>query len=105
MKRVLLLHTGGTLGMSGRKPTPLRPDTYGQQIVSRVPELAELAEIETRILCNLDSSDVGPDEWSVLADEVAKARERHDGVVVIHGTATMAYTAAALSFALPGLDR
>jgi L-asparaginase len=105
MKRVLLLHTGGTLGMSGRKPTPLRPDTYAQEIVSRVPEVAELAHIDTRILCNLDSSDIGPEEWSALAEEVAKARAEHDGMVVIHGTDTMAYTAAALSFALPGLDR
>jgi L-asparaginase len=103
MKRVLLLHTGGTLGMSGRKPTPLRPDTYAEEIVARVPELAELARIETRILCNLDSSDLGPEEWSALADEVAQAT--HDGVVIIHGTDTMAYTAAALSFALPGLNR
>jgi L-asparaginase len=105
VKRVLILHTGGTLGMSGRRPTPLSPDTYTQEIVARVPELAALATVETRILCNLDSSDVGPDEWSALADEVAQARAAHDGIVIIHGTDTMAYTAAALSFALAGLDR
>ena len=102
MKRVLILHTGGTLGMSGRRPTPLQPDTYAQEIVARVPELAALATVETRILCNLDSSDVGPDEWSALAEEVAQARAAHDGIVVIHGTDTMAYTASALSFALGG---
>jgi L-asparaginase len=105
MKRVLILHTGGTLGMAGRRPTPLAPDLYAQALEERVPELAELAEIETRILCNLDSSDIGPDEWSALADEVAKARAHYDGVVVIHGTDTMAYTASALSFALEELDR
>src|SRR6516164_379120 len=105
MKSVLLLHTGGTLGMSGRRPTPLSPDTYAQQILARVPELSALATVETRILCNLDSSDVGPDEWTALAGEVAGARATHDGIVIIHGTDTMAYTAAALSFALAGLDR
>jgi L-asparaginase len=105
MKRVLILHTGGTLGMSARRPSALAPDTYAHEILTRVPELAALATIETRILCNLDSSDVGPDEWSALADEVAAARAAHDGIVVIHGTDTMAYTAAALSFALGGLDR
>jgi L-asparaginase len=105
VKRVLILHTGGTLGMSGRRPTPLSPDTYAQQILARVPELSALATVETRILCNLDSSDVGPDEWSALAGEVAEARAAHDGIVVIHGTDTMAYSAAALSFALAGLDR
>jgi L-asparaginase len=105
VKRVLLLHTGGTLGMSGRRPTPLHPDAYANAILTRVPELAELATVETRILCNLDSSDIGPDEWSALVAEVDAARTHHDGVVVIHGTDTMAYTAAALSFGLAGLDR
>ena len=105
MKRVLILHTGGTLGMSARRPSALQPDTYAHEILSRVPELAALATIETRILCNLDSSDVGPEEWSALADEIAAARAAHDGVVVIHGTDTMAYTASALSFALVGLDK
>ncbi len=105
MKRVLVLHTGGTLGMSGRRPTPLAPDVYSQSLRTRVPELDELAEVDTRILCNLDSSDVGPDEWTALTDEIARARDSHDGVVIIHGTDTMAYTASALSFALEGLDR
>jgi L-asparaginase len=115
LKRVLILHTGGTLGMSGRdappaddprgrRPTPLAPDAYAEALVSRVPELQQLATVEARILCNLDSSDIGPDEWTALADEVAAARH-HDGVVIIHGTDTMAYTASALSFALGGLDR
>ena len=76
MKRVLILHTGGTLGMSARRPSALAPDTYAHEILSRVPELAALAAIETRILCNLDSSDLGPDEWSALADEIAAARAR-----------------------------
>ncbi|HEY2748034.1 MAG TPA: asparaginase, partial [Polyangia bacterium] len=105
MKRVLILHTGGTLGMSSRRPSALQPDTYAHEILSRVPELAALARVDTRILCNLDSSDVGPEEWSALADEIAAARAEHDGVVVIHGTDTMAYTASALSFALGGLDK
>ena len=105
LKRVLILHTGGTLGMSARRPSALAPDTYAHEILSRVPELAALATIETRILCNLDSSDIGPEEWSVLVDEIAAARAGHDGVVVIHGTDTMAYSASALSFALSGLDR
>jgi L-asparaginase len=91
--------------MSRRRPAPLSPDTYTQALVEHVPELAELAAIDTRILCNLDSSDLGPEEWVALANEIDAARATHDGVVVIHGTDTMAYTAAALSYALVGLDR
>ena len=113
-KNVLLLHTGGTLGMpprraadagAGGRALPLAPERYARELVAEVPELRALAAVETRILCNLDSSDVGPEEWSALAAEVAAARERADGIVIVHGTDTMAYTAAALSFALVGLDR
>jgi L-asparaginase len=105
LKKILILHTGGTLGMRARRPAPLSPDGFARSLTDAVPELAELATLTTRIICNLDSSDVGPDEWTALADEVARAREEHDGIVIIHGTDTMAYTAAALSFALRGLDR
>ena len=110
-KRVLLLHTGGTLGMPPRdgdaraRPGPLAPDRYARNLIEQVPELLQIATVETRILCNLDSSDIGPDEWVALADEIAAARAHHDGIVIAHGTDTMAYTASALSFALRGLDR
>jgi L-asparaginase len=100
--RVCLLHTGGTLGMTG---SPLEPGAYGARLLDHVPEIARIAEIEPRIVCNLDSSDMGPPQWTALAELVAEERERFDGFVVVHGTDTMAYTAAALAFALGGLDR
>lgn len=101
MSRVLLIHTGGTLGMTG---TPLEPGAYADALAERLPELNELAELETRIPFNLDSSDVGPSHWTALAELIAEARADYDGFVVVHGTDTMAYTASALSFALRGLD-
>ncbi|MFB6373000.1 MAG: asparaginase [Bradymonadaceae bacterium] len=101
MSRVLLIHTGGTLGMTG---TPLEPGAYADAIAQRLPELNELAELDTRIPFNLDSSDVGPAHWTELAELIAETRETYDGFVVVHGTDTMAYTASALSFALRGLD-
>lgn len=100
-KRVLLLHTGGTLGMRG---SPLEPAAYEAVLAEAVPELNRLARIDARIVCNLDSSDVGPPQWAALAEQVAAARGQVDGVVIVHGTDTMAYTAAALTFALRGLD-
>lgn len=101
-KRVLLLHTGGTLGMEG---TPLEPGAYSQALTERVRELVEIATLETRIVANLDSSDVGPSVWTQLAEEIARARSSFDGFVVVHGTDTMAFTASALAFALQGLDK
>ncbi len=101
-RRVLVLHTGGTLGMLG---TPLEPGVYAQALSERVPELDAIAELETEIVCNLDSSDVGPPEWTDVAAAIARRRTEFDGFVVVHGTDTMAYTAAALAFSLTGLDR
>lgn len=100
--RVLLLHTGGTLGMKG---SPLEPDQYAQALTDSVPELSQIANIDTRIVCNLDSSDINTEHWSELARLIDRSRDSYDGFVIVHGTDTMAYTASALSFALEGLDR
>jgi len=100
--KVLLLHTGGTLGMVG---TPLVPDAYGSRLLDAVPELLQLADIDIHIVCNLDSSDLGPPQWVDLASTIAGCHETYDGFVIVHGTDTMAYTAAALSYALEGLGK
>src|SRR5262245_30472689 len=91
--RLLLVHTGGTMMMRGGDPAPLRPDVYTQDLVTELPILRKIAEIETRILWNLDSSDIQPHHWVELAATVHEALPSYDGVVVIHGTDTMAYTA------------
>ncbi|MGM0556297.1 MAG: asparaginase [Myxococcota bacterium] len=102
MARVLLLHTGGTLGMTG---SPLKPDAYNSALTRAVPEITKLADVQTDIVFNLDSSDIGPSHWRELAERIAAARDDYDGFVIVHGTDTMAYTASALAFALRGLDR
>lgn len=91
--------------MRGGDPTPLEPDVYTRDLVAELPILRKLAEIETRILYNLDSADFQPHHWVELAQVIHSERERYDGFVIVHGTDTMAYTASALAFLLPGLDR
>ncbi|MDI1443263.1 asparaginase [Polyangium sp. 6x1] len=103
--RLLLIHTGGTLMMRGGDPTPLEPDVYTRDLVAELPVLRKLAEIETKILYNLDSADFQPHHWVELAETVHASLDRYDGFVIVHGTDTMAYTASALAFLLPGLDR
>ncbi|MDC3954601.1 asparaginase [Polyangium jinanense] len=103
--RLLLIHTGGTLMMRGGDPTPLEPDVYTRDLVAELPVLRKLAEIETKILYNLDSADFQPHHWVELAKTVHGSLDRYDGFVIVHGTDTMAYTASALAFLLPGLDR
>ncbi len=102
MPKVLILHTGGTLGMRGE---PLQPDAFSTALTEAVPEILGLAELEVRIVFNLDSSDIGPAHWAKLAAEIDAARDEFDGFVIVHGTDTMAYTACALSYALLNLDR
>lgn len=107
-RRVTLLHTGGTAGMV-RGPDGAFVPRAGAlaRALAAIPELADprLPEVrleELEVL--LDSSDVRPADWQRFADRVAAAFEGGaDGVVVLHGTDTMAYTASALAFLLEGL--
>ena len=94
---------------------PLAPDVYTRDLVGELPVLRKIAEIETRILYSLDSSDLQPHHWVDMARAIHEAfyspaseddaDMRYDGAVIVHGTDTMAYTASALAFLLPGLDR
>src|SRR6185312_4036327 len=106
MKRVLLIYTGGTFGMDtlpGKRAltTPhLKPVELARRLKARVPELAEIARCDVEIVLNCDSAHIGPGEWRLLAEKIQSKWKRYDGVVVLHGTDTMAYTASALSFLL-----
>jgi len=104
-KTVLLLHTGGTLGMVRGRPHTLRPAPFAESLRARVPELTELANIELELFSNTDSSEVQPEAWLALAQRLHQRLPEVDGAVVTHGTDTLAYTASALSFLLPGLRR
>ena len=101
MKKILLIHTGGTLGMMPMDPGEmLAPGNFQNEILEIVPEINRLANIEVRIPFNLDSSDIGHKEWDLLAKMIYDSKDEFDGFVIIHGTDTMVYTAAALSFSL-----
>ena len=103
-KRIHLIHTGGTLGM---RPVSgvLQPGPFLSQILTDVPELARVAEMDVEILMNKDSTDMTPADWDTIAACLEARMGEYDGFVLIHGTDTMAYTASALSFALRGLAK
>lgn len=105
MKNILLVHTGGTLGMSGRRPDALKPGSFFRTVRERVPELTQLARLEFEVFSNIDSCEMQPELWVSLAQRLAKRLPDFDGVVVTHGTDTLAETACALSFMLPGLRK
>jgi L-asparaginase len=105
MPRILLLHTGGTLGMSGGRPGSLRPAAFFKTLRARAPELFELADLTLERHSDVDSAELQPESWSALARTLHERLPHFDGAVVTHGTDTLAYTAAALSFMLPTLQK
>jgi L-asparaginase len=105
--RILVLHTGGTLMMKPAGGGGLRPDAYGRDLLAELPILARAADVTTRILFDLDSGDMQPEHWVALARAVhgALSEEGFDGVVVVHGTDTLSYSASALALMLGPLPR
>lgn len=104
---ILLIHAGGTIGMvrSGRGFAP-KPGLL-EKALQTLRDMGELrAEVDVQSLSPLiDSANASPADWSRIAVAVAAGLDKYEGVVVTHGTDTMAYTAAALCFALEGLRR
>ena len=105
LPRVSILSTGGTIASRVDYRTgAVRPAISAEDLYSIVPELSDIAVIETEVIFSLFSEDLTPKHWTRIAETVAKRiGEGVDGVVITHGTDTMAYTAAALSFALQDL--
>ena len=107
--RVLLLHTGGTLGMRRGADGSYAPAAGAlESELAALPELQRAPLPEVELLESdplLDSSDMHPEDWQRVADALAARLPSFAGAVVLHGTDTMAYTASALSFLLEGLDR
>jgi glutamyl-tRNA(Gln) amidotransferase subunit D len=99
---VAVISTGGTISSRVDYRTgAVRPALSAGDLLSVVPELSEIANIRTEILYSLLSENVHAPHWTRMAETAAEhIREGVDGVVICHGTDTMAYTAAALSFAL-----
>lgn len=104
MKRVLLLTTGGTIasrpGHSG-----LEPDMSGNDLLNYLGDISDKYDITTREILNLDSSNIQAEEWRLIARTVFDSIGDYDGVIITHGTDTMAYTASMLSYMLPGLHK
>ncbi len=101
MKRILLLGTGGTIA-SENQGNGLAPELTPRQLLSFVPEIGKLCEVESHPLFSVDSTDMTPAHWVKIAEAVRDAYDDFDGFVISHGTDTMAYTAAALSYMIMG---
>lgn len=104
--RIEFLYTGGTIGMI-ESPRGFEPGADVQGAVTRVLAASGLdvdfvfSEVD-RIV---DSSNITPADWQVMADHLRRRRAEFDGFVVLHGTNTLAHSAAAVSFALAGFGK
>ncbi len=106
-RKVLIIYTGGTIGMEKDYETnSLRAFDFNH-IFNKIPEM-NLLECEVSVHQfsePLDSSDVGPEEWKEIAQLIEENYQLFDGFLILHGTDTMAYTASALSFMLKNLRK
>ena len=105
MRTILLIATGGTIASRPTAAGGLAPAITSQELLSCVPELAEFCRIDAIQLYNLDSTNMGPEQWQGIAAAVQENYDRYDGFVITHGTDTMGYTAAALSYMLTGSQK
>ena len=101
MKNILMIGTGGTIA-SEMTPSGLTPELNSAQLLSFVPRIGEMCHVDCVQLYSLDSTNIRPAHWLGVARAVRENYARYDGFVISHGTDTMAYTAAALSYLIQG---
>jgi len=106
MKKILIIHTGGTFGMVPIEPSkPLAPPAVQDHILNYVPEIVKIANVDFETAFNIDSANIQIRHWQKLTKIIRQSYNHYDGFVIIHGTDAMVYTASALSFMLQGLSK
>ena len=101
MKKILMVATGGTIA-STQAGSGLAPTLTGHELAAMVPGIDGLCELDVCQPMNIDSTNMRPRDWLAVRDTIVDAYDDYDGFVVLHGTDTMAYTAAALSYLIQG---
>lgn len=104
MKKILMIATGGTIA-SKNSGAGLAPAISSKELLACVPELKEKCEIETLQPFNLDSTNLYAPHWLALVRIIEENYSGYDGFVITHGTDTMAYTAAALSYLIENCNK
>ena len=101
MKKILMVGTGGTIA-SEMTAEGLAPELNTEQLLEFIPDIGKFCRVDCLQLYNLDSTNIRPADWLGVADILRKSYDAYDGFVISHGTDTMAYTAAALSYLVQG---
>ncbi len=99
--KICLIYTGGTIGMQRDPEGKLRPPQDPRDFLRLAPELPEIVDYDFEPLLNKDSTNVVPSDWTAIAKAIYDRRDAgYKGFVVVHGTDTMHFSAAAVAFAL-----
>ena len=97
MKNILLISTGGTIG-SGNSAQGLMPQLTCKDIIAKLPNIRSDANVTGVQLMNIDSGNINPNHWLKIVSQIKKEYDNYDGFVITHGTDTLSYTSAALSY-------
>ena len=97
MKKILMIATGGTIA-SAEGGDGLTPAMTGEELAASVPGIKDKCDLTVLQLMNIDSTNMRPYLWGLMRDAITEHYNDYDGFVILHGTDTMAYTAAALSY-------
>ena len=103
-KKILLMGTGGTIA-SEMGENGLSPELTSEQLLKYIPDISGICEISCCQLFSLDSTNIQPKHWARIAGAIRENYREYDGFVVAHGTDTMAYTAAGLSYLVQGCPK
>ncbi len=98
MKKILMIGTGGTIASTKAANGGLHPQMTSEEILMYIPDISRICKVDTVQVCNIDSTNISPDIWLLLVQTIQANYDSYDGFVICHGTDTMAYTAAALSY-------
>jgi L-asparaginase len=103
--RILHISTGGTIAMAKSSDGAFSPLETSRDLIKNVPEVSSFADVHLKSLASLDSANLCPSFWPQLAQAIVDDYDNYDGFVISHGTDTMAYSAAAISFFLQEIDK
>ena len=97
MKKILMIATGGTIA-SITTENGLAPAISSEELLSYVPEIRKYCDVDAIQLLNIDSTNIQPEHWVMMTETIEENYDKYDGFVISHGTDTLAYTSAALSY-------
>ena len=102
--KILLICTGGTIA-SKKKSNGLAPGMDGDELLSYIPSVREKIDVDVVQICSIDSTNMAPEYWTMMVDVIEKNYDLYNGFVICHGTDTMAYTSAALSYMIQNTNK